>query len=269
MYAATGLVSGVEIAVWIVVLTDRVGRGPRACRSLYSCSRLSRPCYLKFGESRRGFSGAPGDPLVPTISDKFVKDIPEGSGALVHRSQGTIRELENRGRVFSTAPPHGGSISAASAGPGRGAMIKVKLRTIESKSDPSDKRLIKRALKKEEQMPDTRPEGIKVVAVDDNPDARELLKVILERSKAQTAVVDSGQAALEAIKDLHPDVLICDLAIPEMDGYEVLENVRRLEPEFGHLPVIAFTAAARDEDRDAIRLPASKHIWQNQLNPTN
>ena len=149
---------------------------------------------------------------------------------------------------------HGGSISAESAGPDRGAMIKVKLRTIDSKSDPSDKRPIKRAFKKEEQMPDIRLEGIKVVAVDDNADARDLLKVILERSKAQTAVVSSGQAALEAIKDLHPDVLICDLAMPEMDGYEVLENVRRLEPKLGHLPVIAFTAAARDEDRAATRL---------------
>ena len=42
--------------------------------------------------------------------------------------------------------------------------------------------------------------------------------------------------------------------MPEMDGYEVLESVRRLEPEFGQLPVIAFTAAARDEDRAATRL---------------
>ena len=149
---------------------------------------------------------------------------------------------------------HGGSISAESAGPGRGAMIKVKLRTIDSKSGPSDKRPRKRAFKKEEQMPDSRLEGIKVVALDDNADARELLKVILERSKAQTTVVSSGQAALEAIKDFHPDVLIWDLAMPEMDGYEVLENVRRLEPELGHLPVIAFTAAARDEDRAATRL---------------
>ena len=118
-------------------------------------------------------------------------------------------------------------------------------------------------------MPDTRLRDIKVVAVDDNADARELLKVILERSSAETVVVSSGQEALEAIKDLHPDVLICDLAMPEMDGYEVLENVRRLEPELGHLPVIAFTAAARDEDRAATDWPVSKHIWQNRLNPTN
>ena len=66
-------------------------------------------------------------------------------------------------------------------------------------------------------------------------------------------MVSSGQEALAAIKDLHPDVLICDLAMPGMDGYEVLKNGRRLEPKIGNLPVIVFTAAARDEDRDATR----------------
>jgi signal transduction histidine kinase/ActR/RegA family two-component response regulator len=149
---------------------------------------------------------------------------------------------------------HGGSISAESAGPGRGAMIKVKLRTIASKSDPSAERPATRAFKKEEWIPDTRLRDIKVVAVDDNADARELLKVILERSSAEAVVASSGQEALEAIRDLHPDVLLCDLAMPEMDGYEFLENIRRREPELGWLPVIAFTAAARDEDRAATRL---------------
>jgi signal transduction histidine kinase/ActR/RegA family two-component response regulator len=149
---------------------------------------------------------------------------------------------------------HGGSISAESAGLGRGAMMKVKLRIIASKSDPSADLPATRAFKKEEGFPDTRLRDIKIVAVDDNPDARELLKVILERSSAKAVVVSSGQEAIEAIKDLHPDVLLCDLAMPAMGGYEVLENVRRLEPEFGWLPVIAFTAAARDEDRIATRL---------------
>jgi hypothetical protein len=110
---------------------------------------------------------------------------------------------------------HGGSISAESAGPGRGAMIEIQFRTIASGSDPIAERLARRVLKKEELMPDSRLKDIKVVAVDDNADARELLKVILERSKAEIAVVGSGPEALEAIKDLHPDVLICDLAMPE------------------------------------------------------
>jgi CheY-like chemotaxis protein len=102
-------------------------------------------------------------------------------------------------------------------------------------------------------MPDTRLKSIKVVAVDDNADSRELLKVILERSSAEVAVVSSGQEAPAAIKNVQPDVLICDLAMPEMDGYELLENVRRLEPQLGQLPVIAFTASARNEDQARTR----------------
>ena len=98
-----------------------------------------------------------------------------------------------------------------------------------------------------------RLKSIKVVAVDDNADSRELLKAILERSSAEAAIVGSGQEALAAIKSFHPDVLICDLTMPAMDGYELLENVRRLEPELGQMPAIAFTAAARNEDRARTR----------------
>ena len=103
-------------------------------------------------------------------------------------------------------------------------------------------------------MPDTRLKSIKVVAVDDNADWRALLKVILKLSSAdESAVVSSGEEALTAIKKVHPDVLICDLAMPEMDGYELLENVRRLEPELGRLSAIAFTGASRNEDRAATK----------------
>ena len=98
-------------------------------------------------------------------------------------------------------------------------------------------------------MPDTRLKGIKVVAVDDNADSRELLKAILERSSAEATVVTSGQEALAAIKSIHPNVLICDLAMPGMDGYELLETVRALEPELGQMPAIAFTAAATNIDQ--------------------
>ena len=91
------------------------------------------------------------------------------------------------------------------------------------------------------------------MAVDDNADSRELLKGILERSSAEIAVMSSGQEALSAIKSVHPDVLICDLAMPEMDGYELLENVRRLESELGQTPAIAFTASALTEDQARTR----------------
>ena len=144
---------------------------------------------------------------------------------------------------------HGGSISAESEGPGRGAVIKVELPVIASKHRTSAERPEARALTIEERMPDPRLKSIKVVAVDDNADSRELLRALLEHSGAEATLVSSGQEALAAIKNVYPDVLICDLAMPEMDGYELLENVRGLEPELGLLPVIAFTAAARNEDR--------------------
>ena len=144
---------------------------------------------------------------------------------------------------------HRGSISAHSQGPGYGAMIKVELPILASKNDSSAERPGARDPANQVEMPDPRLKNIKVVAVDDNADSRELLKAILERSSAEAVVVSSGREALAAIKNVHPNVLICDLAMPEMDGYELLENVRGLEPELGRLPVIAFTAAARNEDR--------------------
>ena len=66
--------------------------------------------------------------------------------------------------------------------------------------------------------------------------------------------MSSRQAALEAIKDLHPDVLTCDLAILKWMATKSWRTFDRLEPELGRLPVIAFSAAARDEDPAVTRL---------------
>jgi signal transduction histidine kinase/CheY-like chemotaxis protein len=148
---------------------------------------------------------------------------------------------------------HGGSISAESDGLGRGAMIKIDLPAIVSNYVQVEERPDERALRNKEWMRDTRLKSLKVVAVDDDADSRELLKAILERSSAEAAVVSSGQAALAAINSFRPDVLVCDLAMPEMDGYELLRNVRRLEPKLAQMPAIAFSAAARNEDRARTR----------------
>jgi signal transduction histidine kinase/CheY-like chemotaxis protein len=183
--------------------------------------------------------------FLPRIFERFSRD--EASAR------------ENRGLGLGLAickhlvELHSGSIVAQSEGPNRGAMIKVELPAKASEQGSVAEPPLKPAFTKEEAMPDTRLKSIKVVAVDDNADSRELLKVILERSSAEAAVVSSGQEALAAIKNVQPDVLICDLAMPEMDGYELLENVRRLEPQLGRLPVIAFTAAARSEDQARTR----------------
>jgi PAS domain S-box-containing protein len=141
-----------------------------------------------------------------------------------------------------------GSISAESEGIGRGTTLRVKLPLVPSKSSPSFESS-EDMFTKEVGVTDSRLRYIKVLAVDDDADTRELLKFILQRSSADATVVGSGAEALEAIKKVRPDVLICDLGMSQMDGYELLKNVRRLESDVGRLPSIAFTASARTEDR--------------------
>jgi CheY-like chemotaxis protein len=75
-----------------------------------------------------------------------------------------------------------------------------------------------------------------------------MLTLLLERSGAEVVAVGSGRAALEEIQKHKPDVLVCDIGMPEMNGYEFLRRVRDLKPEIASVPAIACTAFARNED---------------------
>jgi len=90
--------------------------------------------------------------------------------------------------------------------------------------------------------------GIRVLVVDDEPDAREMFAKILERAGAVVMTASSARAALKVIRDEMPHVLISDIAMPDRDGYELIRDVRELMPE-SRLPAIALTAYAREEDR--------------------
>jgi signal transduction histidine kinase/ActR/RegA family two-component response regulator len=99
----------------------------------------------------------------------------------------------------------------------------------------------------------TRPvpvDGVHVLLVDDDADARDALRLVLERSGANVQAVSSGREALDALACRRPDVLLCDLAMPEEDGYAVIRKVRQLGPECGgNIPAVAVTAYASREDR--------------------
>jgi len=95
--------------------------------------------------------------------------------------------------------------------------------------------------------------NIRIVVVDDDADTRILLRFFLEHCGAQPTVASNGPEALELIRKVRPDLLISDLAMPHMDGYELMEKVRNLEEEIGSLPSIACYAYARAEDRDRAR----------------
>ena len=90
--------------------------------------------------------------------------------------------------------------------------------------------------------------SIKIHAVEDQADTRKTIKLFLEWSGADVIAVESGHAALEAIREKKPDVLLCDLSMPQMDGFELLQKIRHLGGEIGSVPAIACTAFGGKEE---------------------
>jgi CheY-like chemotaxis protein len=98
-------------------------------------------------------------------------------------------------------------------------------------------------------FPAVRLEGVRVLVVDDEPDARSLVERLLTECAATVTTAASAREALAEVQRDKPDVLISDIGMPEHDGYALIRWIRRLDGERGEIPAIAFTAYARAEDR--------------------
>ncbi|AFY44886.1 response regulator [Nostoc sp. PCC 7107] len=92
--------------------------------------------------------------------------------------------------------------------------------------------------------------GLNVLVVDDDDDSRFYVTTVLESDGANVVAVASAAAALAALIKLQPEVLVCDIAMPEEDGYTLIRKVRSLKPDQGgQIPAIALTAYGDTEDR--------------------
>jgi CheY-like chemotaxis protein len=92
-------------------------------------------------------------------------------------------------------------------------------------------------------------EGLKVLVVDDEPDARELIKRVLLHGHAEVLLASSAREALDLLDRHRPDVLVSDIGMPEQDGYELIREVRSRGRTAQDVPAVALTAFARSEDR--------------------
>jgi signal transduction histidine kinase/ActR/RegA family two-component response regulator len=132
---------------------------------------------------------------------------------------------------------HGGTIRAESAGRGKGATFTVTFPCAIA------------------QLPESAPEevvpslaGVSVLAVDDNLDSLEVLREVLAQAGAGARVAATGEEALDIWRRAPSDVLLCDLAMPGMSGFQLLARVRELDRVAGRVtPAIAVTAHASDE----------------------
>jgi PAS domain S-box-containing protein len=144
---------------------------------------------------------------------------------------------------------HGGETWAESDGPGKGAAFHVHL-PVRAIRPAADEELARPRTIRELTLPTARLDGLRVLVLDDEPDARELLAELLEGRGAESFSADCAEAGRRAMAIARPHVIISDIAMPEEDGYDFIRSVRALSTQQGGTtPAIALTAHARREDR--------------------
>jgi PAS domain S-box-containing protein len=156
---------------------------------------------------------------------------------------------------------HGGTIEAASGGQDSGSAFTVTLpRTMRRTAAGVDDPASRPQAADRRRVPDLR--GVRVLAVDDDADALAMVRDILESAGASVITSQSGAQALLALEDTSPDVMVADLGMPTMDGFELIATVRGgSNQKLRNLPAAALTAYARSEDRvRALRSGFNVHL---------
>jgi CheY-like chemotaxis protein len=155
---------------------------------------------------------------------------------------------------------HGGTVQAESRGEGMGSTFTIKLpvRAVQMKNDPT----VETFLFGETPDGSMALDGLKILVVDDEVDARELLTWVLEERNADVMTAASVEEAMEAVEQSRPDILISDLAMPGEDGYMLIRRLRsREEKQGGEIPAVALTAyAGREERQQAISAGFQAHL---------
>jgi signal transduction histidine kinase len=188
--------------------------------------------------------------FLPLVFDRFRQE--DGSISRRHGGLGLGLAI-----VRHLVELHAGTVDAQSPGEGKGARFIVRLPVREAHLLPRVTEAPTNGMVTAAMLM-----GVRLLVVDDDPGARELISGMLEGFGAQVSVAESGQAALSLLFAQRPDVLIADLGMPGMDGYALIEQVRALDPDFGGMtPAVAVTAYASPQDR----LRALQAGYQNHV----
>jgi CheY-like chemotaxis protein len=167
-------------------------------------------------------------------------------------------------------------VRAESEGEGRGARFTLELPHLPeaeaaSQTEADDARGAKTTGETENTRRERVLEDLKVLAVDDEEDALELVRMVLERGGAEVEIASSASGAVAALAgEWWPDVLLLDIGMPNEDGYQLLGRIRELERERGlaTTPAIAFTAYAGESDRERAHAAGFQLHLPKPVDPT-
>ena len=238
--------------VWNL-LSNAIKFTPRGGRVQVRLERVNSHIEIVISDTGQGISAD----FLPYVFDRFRQ-----------ADQRTNRQHGGMGLglaiVRHLVELHGGSVEASSAGEGQGATFRVKLPVAPVYEVDKDGGRVHPAAR--DILPETecsdRLDGLTVLIVDDEPDTREMLKAGLARCGAQILAAGSANEAFAAINGDLPDLLISDIGMPGVDGYEFIKRLRKLPAQQGgKIPAIALTAYARVEDRmHALRAGYQMHV---------
>jgi CheY-like chemotaxis protein/anti-sigma regulatory factor (Ser/Thr protein kinase) len=148
---------------------------------------------------------------------------------------------------------HGGTVRVESHGEGLGATFSITLPFLAVRIEAPE--IERRSRRHENGAPryalPRQLDGVRVLVVDDDLEARQMISTVLAQSGAEVRVCISSSDALDTLSRWKPDVLMSDIGMPNEDGYALIQRVRRLKEECGgRIPAAALTAYAREEDRE-------------------
>ena len=237
-----GLISGdpdrLQQVVWNVLSNAIKFTSPRG-RVEVRVRRVDRSAEIRVSDTGQGISPA----FLPYVFDRFRQA--DSTITRLHGGLGLglsiVRELVEL---------HGGTVHAESRGEGRGATFTIHLPISTDRTEVGQPA-------RSHQAPGTATSpddpaqlnGLQVLVVEDEPDTRELLTLVLAERGARVTVARSADEALAALERFTPDVLLSDIGMPAENGYALIGKVRALGPDRGAIPAVALTAHAGIEHR--------------------
>lgn len=202
--------------------------------------------------------------LLPLVFDRFQQG--DATRTRLHGGLGHGLAI-----VKQVVELHGGTIRASSPGKGQGATFRVSLPLTVLHQEPS--------AAPSRRHPQTEPDppapaatvhiaGVRILVVDDEADARALLRRLFEEQGAQVTTAASAAEGLSALRAERPDILISDIGMPGEDGYALIDQVRALpSDDGGRTPAIALTAYAAAEDRVRAVVAGFQHHLAKPIEP--
>jgi PAS domain S-box-containing protein len=255
--AVLGDANRLQQVVWNL-LSNAVKFTPKGGRVAIILERSNSQIQIKVSDTGQGIS----PDFLPYVFERFRQA--DGATTRSHGGLGLGLAI-----VRHLVELHGGTACAESEGEGKGATFIVTLPLMAVRPPSIEPHQAQPTVEDEaREISPPSLDGLRVLVVDDEPDARELIATMLAEYGADVTAVDSAGAALEALQQLNPNILVSDIGMPQEDGYSLIRKVRALDAaQGGRIPAVALTAYARAEDRTQALLSGFQLHVPKPVNP--